>query len=386
MQTRRDFLRSMLAAGITASFWPTIGAAEQNNSRILVLIELNGGNDGLNTVIPYTDPRYYYLRPTLAIDRDQVLSLSETLAFHPALEPLMPIWKTNELALALGVGYPKPNRSHFRSIEIWDTGASSNEYLDTGWLGRLLPHISDKGQALDGIVIGNGIGPLQGTNLRTLVTRNPEHLLKRTRNMSLVDNQSNNPALAHLLAVHNELTLGSQHLRQKIESVPESEVSYPKTRVGRVMRFTGELIRSGAPAKVIKISHGSFDNHANQRGQHQRLLKQLAEALATFRQDMRTANKWNDVLVMTYSEFGRRVKENGSRGTDHGTAAPHFLLGGRVKGGVYGKQPSLTDLDSGDLKHHLDYRSLYTTVAKNWWGVSSGFLNESKYKAINCIS
>lgn len=230
------------------------------------------------------------------------------------------------MAIISAVGYPQPNRSHFRSIDIWDTGASSKEYLREGWLARLLPHLPRSATATaDGATIGSGAGPLAGGDLNVIV-------------------------------------------------------------IGRNLETAAKLIACHADIPVIKVSHGGFDTHANQQGNHDRLLGQLAEALAAFRNAMLETGMWFQIVVMTYSEFGRRPAENGSRGTDHGTAAPHIMIGGNIKGGLYGVQPSLVDLENGDLKFNVDFRSLYTTIARRWFGVSAEFLNGGTYPLIDCIA
>lgn len=354
--------------------------------RALVLLELNGGNDGLNTVVPYADPAYYRLRPQLAVTRDSVIQLSDQLGFNPALESLMPAWQAHELGVILGVGYPNPNRSHFRSIEIWETGSSSGEILKEGWIARLFADSRPPATfAVHGIAIGRGLGPLQGPHMRNIVMRNAQHFIRQARGMKQPRRATSNPALSHLLAVQNDIYSAATTLREKFSRRPPMQTTFPTTRIGRQLETAADLLVSQIPVAVIKASHGSFDTHSQQRAHHDRLLQELAGALSAFRTAMKEADMWNRVVVLTYSEFGRQAGENGSRGTDHGTAAPHFLLGGRVKGGLYGQQPSLTRLLDGDLQHHVDYRSLYATVAKGWWGIGNGVF-ATHFPAINCLA
>ena len=386
---RREFLK--IATG--ALIWqlnpfqmPVLAAAVKLSQRILVLIELKGGNDGLNTLVPYSDKQYYRLRKGLAVKRDRVLPLSENLGLNPSLKGLMDAWKQKELAIVSGVGYPQPNRSHFRSIDIWETASASNQYLQTGWLARLLPSMPESSRTIaDGAAIGGDAGPLAGGNLRLVVMRNLEQFFRQARRVQAVKADTNNPALIHLLTVQNDLCRSAKALGQTLNTRAQPDWPFPKTMIGRHLQTAARLIAGDAAIPVIKVSHSGFDTHANQRNLHDRLLQQLADAMIAFRNAMQQTGRWDQVLVMTYSEFGRRPAENGSRGTDHGTAAPHFLMGGKIKGGLYGRQPSLQDLENGDLKFNVDYRSLYTTVAHRWWRLKAEFLDGKPYPMIDFI-
>ena len=386
---RREFLK--IAAG--AFLWQlnpwlssSAAAAENPSKRILVLIELKGGNDGLNTLVPYSDQRYYQLRSDLAVKRDVVLPLSENLGLNPRLEALMDAWKQKELAVVAGVGYPQPNRSHFRSIEIWETGSSSNQYLQTGWLARILPQIPTPERTIaDGVAIGGDAGPLAGGDLRLAVMRNFEQFFRQARRIQQVKAGSRNPALKHLLEVQNDVYRSARALDEKMKAQRKPNWTFPKTPIGRNLQTAARLIAADTAIAVVKVSHGGFDTHANQRNLHDRLLQQLADAMMAFRHAMQQAGRWDQVLVMTYSEFGRRPAGNGSRGTDHGTAAPHIILGGKVRGGLYGQQPSLQDLENDDLKFSVDYRSLYTTIERKWWGLKTDFLDGGPYPTLGFL-
>lgn len=381
---RRDFLKfaSLFPA---MHFAPVAHAAGPDWSRILVLIELNGGNDGLNTVVPYADPRYYALRPRLALARDSVLPLSEQLGFNPALEALMPAWQARELAVVLGVGYSEPNRSHFRSIEIWDTASDARQTLTDGWLARLFaaaPPPAD--HVAHGVVLGHGLGPLAGG--KALVVNEPQQFLRQAGRLPETARRDANPALAHLLGVRAETRRAAGALRERLAQPVEAGADFPATRLGRQLETTARLLASGVPVAAIKLSYSGFDTHSNQRATHDRLLRELAEGSAAFRQAMRRHGLWERALLLTYSEFGRRAQENGSAGTDHGTAAPHLLLGGRVRGGLYGMQPPLDRLVDGDLAHRVDFRQLYLTVAQRWWGVRADFLAGRGLLPLDCLA
>ena len=360
---RREFLQYAAAMSLL-NLRPETVLADTHlaEKKTLLLIELKGGNDGLNTVIPYSDPLYYRYRPEIAISRDQSLPITEKLALHPALQPLMPLWQEQDMAIALGVGYEQPNRSHFRSIEIWETASNSNETLTKGWLDQSLP--IRRNRDLDAVILGKGSGPVQGGRLKT-VSLNPFQKKFTSRESKKMNAHSK--ALQHVLDTQALIESSSKLFESTLRPLP-SEWVFPANDFGRQMEMAARILLSGIDIPVIKVSLGSFDTHAQQAGRHQRLLKMLADSVIRFQQIMQAHQRWNNVMLMTYSEFGRRVKENGSKGTDHGTAAPHFIWGGAVKGGLYGQQPSLNDLDNGDLEFSMDYRSLYATVGYHWLG------------------
>lgn len=355
--------------------------------RRLVLIELNGGNDGLNTIVPYTQQEYYILRPQLAISRQQIIQLDELVGLNPALQPLKPAWDMQELAIIQGLGYDHPNRSHFRSSAIWETGSGSEKILQQGWLAQLFSTgDSPSGTLADGIVLGHGNGPLQGGAMRTILLRNPERFVKQAGRAVTQVQYSTNPALAHILAVQNDLQQAARLLEANLATTPAESGDYPQTRFGRQLALASRLIRSNIQVPVIKLSHGSFDTHSNQRRRHDRLLRELAEGLAVFRSHLQHSGQWNSVLIMTYSEFGRRPEQNGSNGTDHGTAAPQLLMGGHLKGGLYGHQASLRHLNNGDMSHHVDYRQMYSTIARHWWHLKQPLPWGNQYPALDCLS
>ncbi|MBN9091457.1 MAG: DUF1501 domain-containing protein [Reyranella sp.] len=350
-------------------------------SRILLLVELKGGNDGLNTVIPYADPHYRQLRPGLGVAREKVLQLDERVGLHDKLEPLMESWKARDLAIVQGVGYPNPNRSHFRSIEIWDTASSSTQTLSEGWVARAFEHAprpqgAGRGTGVDSIVIDTNSLPLMGPDLRTIVMQDAENFLRQAQAMKDNPrvNDGGNPALRHLLAVRREINAAAAGLSDKLHAAPPPVQEYANEGpLGRELDLATRIITAQVPVVAVKIALGGFDTHANQAPVQERLLGLLAGGLATFRRNMIAAGRWDDVLVLTYSEFGRRARQNASGGTDHGTAAPHFVMGGKVKGGLHGAYPSLADLQDGDLRHTVDFRDVYSTIARGCWGQPVSF-------------
>ncbi len=382
-RNRRRFLRTTTALPIahavglatfgTASRAFGVGPATDpivdRYSKLLVLVELKGGNDGLNTVVPYADAAYYALRPKLAIARDQVIPLSDRVGLHPALAPLMPLWHDRELAVLQGVGYPQPNLSHFRSIEIWDTASRSDEYREDGWLTRTFAQRPvSASYAADGVVIGsNDLGPLSGSGARTIALADTQTFLRRAR-LAQPATTAANKALAHILKVEADIVQARGHLAQD----RAFETEFPATGFGNAVKTACQVIANPSGVAAVRLTLTGFDTHTNQPGTQARLLAELAGGLTALKSALIELGRWNETLVLTYAEFGRRPKENLSLGTDHGTANVHFALGGRVAGGLYGEAPDLTKLSSdGNPPHALDFRSVYATVLERWWNTDA---------------
>jgi uncharacterized protein (DUF1501 family) len=373
---RRDFLRLAAAtplvtlpAGFASRVAWAAAPAGANYRNLVVLIELKGGNDGLNTVIPYTNATYYALRPKLAIARDQVIALSDNVGLHPALAPLLPFWKSRELAVLQGVGYPEPNLSHFRSIEIWDTASNSEQYLQEGWLTRAFSAAPvPRNFVADGVIIGSpDLGPLAGGGTRAIALTNTEQFLRQAR-LATPEGQSRNKALQHILKVEADIMQAASHLTANKTFATE----FPATGFGAAMRTAAQVVANQAGVAVVRVTLSGFDTHTGQPGTQARLLGELASGIVALKSALDELGKWNDTLVLTYAEFGRRPKENLSSGTDHGTSSAHFALGGRIAGGLYGEQPSLDRLSGdGNPGYAIDFRSVYATVLDQWWGVPS---------------
>lgn len=404
---RRDFLSMAGAAG--ASLWlPSAFAAQaapnpadtadtaargRGYGNLLILVELKGGNDGLNTVIPYADPTYYTLRKNIGIKREQVIQLDERTALHPSLQPLMPIWQSQQLAIVQGVSYAQPNLSHFRSIEIWDTASRSDQYLREGWLTRAFAqHAVPPGFAADGVVIGSAeMGPL-ANGARAIALVNPAQFIKASRLATPVSLHERNPELAHILDVENDIVKAADRLRPHEGQFP-LKTAFAPGAFGASIKTAMQVLAAGdtpqgAPLNgqgvaVIRLTLSGFDTHQNQAGQQAALLKQLADGFASMKAALIELGRWDDTLVMTYAEFGRRPRENQSNGTDHGTVAPHFVMGGRVRGGLYGVPPVLTQLDgSGNLPVGVDFRRLYATVLGPWWGLDSTAVLQQRFEPL----
>ena len=328
----------------------------------LVFIQLNGGNDGLNTFIPYDNPLYYDLRTKIAIGKDAVIGKNKGMAFHPALKDFAQMQQNGDLTILQNIGYPEPNRSHFRSQEIWQTATDSNKYLNEGWLGRYLDLQCKDHQPTAGINLDSIDNlALKGVEPNAITVKDPNRFKVRNdkeENVKLSDN----PQLDFVRKIANSVTEGSDDI-QKALTKSTSENSYPKTGLSKNLEWIARLIKGNLNSKVYYTSLGGFDTHDNQLAIHERKLTELNDAIFSFYQDLKKAQLLQNVTIVVFSEFGRRVKDNGN-GTDHGTAAPMFIIGGNNKGTIIGKNPNLSDLDNGDLKYETDFRSVYATLLK----------------------
>ena len=391
MVIRREFLKQSLlfsaaiASGIKFISMPAY-AGGKHWDRTLVLLELKGGNDGLNTLVPYTDEEYYNLRPTLGIKRDNIIQISDKIGLHPACSDLKTFWDNKEMAVIQGVGYPNPNLSHFRGINIWNSGSNSSDYIDEGWIARLFSESRPNEEfAADGINLGqNPAGAIIGNGAKLITLgKKPDKTLKQASRIRPGKSAMANKALGHILKQRRDLRGAADNIVEKqIKNIDLSGV-FAKTNLGNQFETTARLLIAGVKVPVIKLMIDGFDTHAEQEPVHSQLLNDVAKNIKIFKKVMKAENLWNRVTVMSYSEFGRRPAENNSSGTDHGTAAPQFLFGGRIKGGFYGKQPNLNDLENKNLKHHVHFREIYASVAREWWGLKANFIKE---KSLNLFS
>jgi uncharacterized protein (DUF1501 family) len=390
MFSRRDFLKQGLVPAFSGSAVPSIflngvaaAAADSPNSspsdRILVLVQLAGGNDGLNTVIPYQDGAYHDARPTLRQDAG-VLTLNGEVGLHPNLKSLKASWDAGRLAIVQGVGYPNPNLSHFASMSIWETATVQGGFGD-GWLGRYLTYLDQVGEspnhALEGVSAGSLVPPEMRAKSPVMTLQSLKNFRLQPVNEHGTQVDVENPLLkiyggsrASAPAPYGALfdttlqeALQASHALQATDAAYQPKGTYPPASpIASSLKLIAETIVSGLGVRVAHVTLGGFDNHAREKPVHDRLLLDLDQALNAFMQDLAGHGLGDRVLVMTWSEFGRRVGENGSAGTDHGTAAPMFLLGSAVQGGLYGEAPSLTSLSNGNLKFTTDFRSVYASV------------------------
>lgn len=358
---RRDFLQytSLLPlAGLAPTAFSAAPAKQ-----ILVMVELKGGNDGLNTLIPFRDADYHRARPSLRVKNG--IPLKDNMAMNPYLKQLLPLWKEGNMAWIQGVGYSNPSRSHFHSMDIWETASTRHETTE-GWLSRVVPA---RQNAVNGIVLGDSnLGPMAGANSSAVAMDDPKTFLRQTKYLNKRGFRVANSSMAHMLNVQNQINIAAKEL-SRIQHGKRSPIRFPASAFGRKLETVTKMIINGMDTPVYKVSLEGFDTHASQVDQHNNLMNHLGGGLHAFSQAMKKAGLWNNVMVVTYSEFGRRVAENNSGGTDHGSAAPHLAIGGRVRGGLYGKQPSLTPnkLHDGDLVHTVDFREVYATIAQRWY-------------------
>ena len=340
----------------------------QTGNNTLVIIQLNGGNDGLNTFIPYDNPLYYDYRKNIAIKKDDVLKSVNGMGFHPSMTGFEAIQQEGNLCVLQNVGYPNPNRSHFRSIEIWQTGSNANENLNTGWLGRYLDAQCAPDDALGALNIDNLDNlALRGTLPHNISIQDPIKFEQQIKSLS--DNNADSSTVNQNLDFVRKLMVssfeGSDQIKKVLEKTKNSVETYPKFGLAQNLRSIARMIKGGLPTSVYYTGQGGFDTHAGQVGKQKGLLNELSESVKAFYDDLKTSGLMNNVTVMVFSEFGRRVHDNG-QGTDHGTAAPVFIIGGGVQSKIIGSNPDLSRLDSnGDLHYEIDFRSVYATILKN---------------------
>lgn len=349
---------------VLPDFLYSFGSQTQSNlvlgEQCLVFIQLNGGNDGLNTFVPFDDPNYYYNRPKIALSKDDVIAKNNGMAFHPALKSLAQIQQNGDLTVIQNVGYPEPNRSHFRSQEIWQTASASNQYINEGWLGRYLDFQCKEHTPTAGINLDNIDNlALKGNEPNAITIKDPNRFKPKGESEESIK-LSNNPQLDFVRKIANSATEGAEDI-QKALAKSTSENSYPKTNLSKNLEWIARLIKGNLNSKVYYTSLGGFDTHDNQLAIHKNKLTELNDAIFSFYTDLKNAKLLQNVTIVVFSEFGRRVKDNGN-GTDHGTAAPLFIIGGSNKGKIIGKNPDLSNLDNGDLKFETDFRSIYATL------------------------
>ena len=356
---RRTFLKSAAALPVVAYFPPSL-MAQSNESKTLILVQFGGGNDSLNTFVPYTDAAYYAARGSLAVTADEVLPLTAQLGLNPVMSALQTAWQSADMAVVQGLGYPSPNRSHFRSIEIWQTASDADVFLSEGWLSQVMPESQN---ALQGVVLSGSPGALQGENNQFSLSGEPGSLDK----VYAPDGPATSSAVEHVLNQRNQYNQAVELIQQAFSQPVELTTEFADDSFSQQCELTAQLLVNGIRPSIVHLSLGSFDTHSNQRNQHDGLLQQLADGLSNLRQELINQGLWQQVTIASYSEFGRRVAKNASEGTDHGTAASHLVMGGAVKGGLYSLQPSLSELEDGDMEFTKDFRAYYRTLA-DWAG------------------
>lgn len=376
---RRDFLiNSSLASGML--FVPSFVTAfekiptNQIGHKKLVVIQLSGGNDGLNTVVPYRNDLYYKNRPSISIPKSEILNLNGELGLPPSMSSFKNLYDQGYVSIINNVGYPNPIRSHFRSTDVWQTASDANEYKSTGWLGDYLNTYNQKAHMAIGVDNKLSLA-LKGKDISGIAAFDPK-LLYRNANDPFFNKVLNNHHMDEHLSEENLGYLYKQMIQAESSAsyifnkskIYESKANYPNNAFGKQLNATASLINSHLETKVYYISMGGFDTHNAEINRHTRLMTILSEGLEVFINDLKQNNTFKNTLIIVFSEFGRRVEENGSKGTDHGAANNLFLLTENLKKpGIYNNHPNLADLDdNGDLKYEIDFRQVYATVLEKW--------------------
>jgi uncharacterized protein (DUF1501 family) len=417
-QTRREFLRSTVLGGALSWTVPAFLAntfsvlhadaaqkatqvATGRDSTILVVLQMAGGNDGLNTVVPFSNDDYRRARPRIAMSEKDVLKINDAVGFHSNLAGFKDLYDSGRLSVIQGIGYPNPNRSHFRSTEIWQTACDSEKIEAYGWLGRYFDNTCSGCDPTVAVNIGRqmpqafaakspkGVSLDSPQNYRFISSEkskpgemsSAEESYRKLNEPDgeMVENSGGTVGTLHGATQHTgsaldfleRTALDAQVSSDKIRAIAnrfDNQATYPPSQLGNSLKLVAKLIGGGLPTRVFYISQGGYDTHTNQTNTHERLLKELGDSVKAFVEDMKAQGNLSRVLVMTFSEFGRRVAENASSGTDHGAAAPMFIVGEKVKAGLLGKYPSLApaDLFQGDLKYQVDFRSVYAGVLEGW--------------------
>ena len=376
---RKDFIQ--IGSLATASFMlpKFLKAFEQPalvppGNKVLVVLQLSGGNDGLNTVIPVRNDIYYKVRPRLGIAKDQALSLTDEVGLHPALTGLKELYDDGSLGILNSVGYPNPDRSHFRSMDIWHSASNSNEYVYSGWIGRYLDaQCAGCDKPTQALELDDVLSlAMKGEQAKALAMKDPRRLFSTSNEKYFKDIAANHAHEAsekpvdYLYKTMAETVSSADYIFKQSRLHPSS-AEYPKSDMGNSLKTIASLIFSDINTKVYYLSLGSFDTHVGQEGQQKRLFTEMNAAITAFVKDLKANNRFQDVLLMSFSEFGRRVSQNASGGTDHGTANNMFFVsGGLQQKGILNPLPDLSDLQEGDLKYNVDFKNVYATVLNKW--------------------
>ncbi len=435
LQTRREFLRGTMLGGALSWTVPAFlantfsalhaDAADKatqattgRDGTILVMLQMAGGNDGLNTVIPYGNDFYYKARPKIGIEKSKVLTLNGEVGLHPNLTGFRGLYDAGELSVIQGVGYPNPNRSHFRSTEIWQTASDANTFEHYGWLGRYFDNACAGSDPTVGVNIGRqmpqafaakkptGVSLDSPQNYRFMSGERGEAgkmSEESYRKLNQPDSDMSENSGGTIGAINGSMKHSGSSLDFLERTALDAQVSsdqilgianrvdtkgtYPGSQLGASLKLVAKLIGGGLPTRIFYVSQGGYDTHTNQLGSQERLLRDLGDSMKAFVEDMKAQGNFPRVTIMTFSEFGRRVAENANGGTDHGAAAPMFIVGKKVKAGLLGRYPSLApaDLYQGDLKYQVDFRSVYAGLLENWLKTNSEPILGRKFTPLQVV-
>lgn len=362
-------------------------------NKVIVILQLSGGNDGLNTVIPFRNDLYYKARPKLGIAKDKALAVTDEAGLHPALKGFKELYDDGSLAILNSVGYPNPDRSHFRSMDIWHTASQSHEYWTNGWVGRYLDaQCNGCDKPTQAIELDDVLSlALKGEDIKGIAVKDPRRLYGTANEKFFRDVMKNHKDEAgeqpvdYLYKTMAETLSSADYIFQQSRMHP-TNAEYPKTELGNSLKTIASLIYSEINTKVYYVSLGSFDTHINQDAQQQRLFTEMNDAVKAFVKDLKQQHRFEDVMLFTFSEFGRRVNQNASNGTDHGTANNMFLVSGGLKQkGVLNEMPDLGDLNEGDLKYKIDFKNVYATMLKKWLNADDKAILSNQYEYMNFI-
>ena len=411
--TRRNFLKATIGTSTLLSLSPSVpnffissikAAERQRDERdtVLVVVQLSGGNDGLNTIVPYQDDEYARNRPTLRLAPKQLHKIDSSLGFHPRMKAFKRLYEEGHLSIIQGVGYPNSDRSHETAMRIWHTATPDQPDCQTGWLGRTVDSTwKPKNTDTQAVFVGTIAKPftLNAQNVTIPSIKSTKKLkinnfsdskTQLTKITSLARDEKNNAFLSYLQKCTLDVYINSKRIENVMKNTSNT-FEYPQFELAKNLRIIAQLIQADIGIRIFCTELGGggiggFDNHANQLGNHCALLHQLSESVSAFIHDLKQKKLLSRVLLITFSEFGRTLKENGRRGTGHGAAAPIFLAGGKLKEGLIGSHPSLTDLDDGALKFQTDYRSVYATVLDKWLGFESRKVLNKQYRLLDILN
>jgi uncharacterized protein (DUF1501 family) len=395
---RREFLQVGSLASAACMVPSFLKAFEKKaivppGNKVLVVLQLSGGNDGLNTVVPIGNDIYYKSRPKLGITKEQALKLTDEVGLHPALKGFKELYDDGNLGILNSVGYPNPDRSHFRSMDIWHSASESNEYLYTGWIGRYLDaQCAGCDKPTHALEIDDVLSmALKGEEVKGLAMKDPKRLYSSANEkyfkelINSYNDQAGEQPVDYLYKTMAETISSADYIFKQSQLHPSSYL-YPKTELGRSFQTIASLIFSDINTKVYYVSLGSFDTHVNQAAQQQRLFTEMNEAITSFVKDLKANGRFDDILITTFSEFGRRVSQNASGGTDHGTANNMFFIGAGLKNkGVLNPVPDLNDLQDGDLRRKVDFKNVYATILKNWLNADDRKILGRQFDHLNFI-
>ncbi|WP_103071947.1 DUF1501 domain-containing protein [Aquimarina sediminis] len=395
---RRDFLKqSVFASGMTLvpSFlkgMEFLSAHQLSGYKNVIIIQLSGGNDGLNSIIPISNDIYHSLRPSIAKKKTETIKITNDLAFNDNLKEIKELYDKGEVSIINNVGYPNPNRSHFRSTDIWQSACDTNQYLHTGWIGRYLD--ANCQHSYQAIEVDNSLSlAMKGKSINGMAISDPDRLYRTTQEplfknlisttqKEMLDDDNQGYLYKTMLETYSSVS----HIHST-SKIYRTTAEYPQNPFAKSLKTISNFVISGLKTRVYYTSLGGFDSHANQLSSQDRLLKIYSKSVGALVSDLKKNNRFKDTLILTFSEFGRRVKQNGSKGTDHGAANNVIVIGGSLKkAGVYNELPNLFDLDkNGDIKYSIDFRSIYATILGNWLEVDDQSILNKKFEKLRFV-